>query len=93
MSDMRDTPQLPPQPRWGIISVALMVIGLLILVPSGLCTALLGIPALISIVASMFTGNVGDAMSTLGMVATVGGIPVVIGGVLVFAALRLRKRG
>lgn len=89
MSDMRDTPQLPPQPRWGVISVTMMVIGLLILVPSGLCTGLMGVGALFSV----FTGDVSDAMPTLGMVATVGGIPVVIGGVLVFAALRLRKRG
>ncbi|HEY4114251.1 MAG TPA: hypothetical protein VGM17_09345 [Rhizomicrobium sp.] len=89
MSDMRDTPQLPPQPRWGVISVALMVIGLLILVPSGLCTGLMGLGALFSV----FTGNVRDATSTLAMVAVVGGIPVVIGGVLVFAALKLRRKG
>jgi hypothetical protein len=38
---------LPPQqgkPRWNAISIALFVIGLLILVPSGLCTALIGVP-------------------------------------------------
>jgi hypothetical protein len=85
---MRETPQLPPQPRWGVISVALMIIGLLILVPSGLCTGIMGLGALLSV----FSGNLGSAMSTLSMVAVVGGIPVVIGGVLVFAALKLRRR-
>jgi hypothetical protein len=89
MSDPREAPQLPPQPRWGVISVALFVIGLLILIPSGLCTALFGVGAL----ASLLSGSPGDAMSSLSMVLTIGGIPVVIGGVLVFAALKLRRKG
>jgi hypothetical protein len=89
MSDMRDTPQLPPGPKWGVISVALVVIGLLILVPSGLCTGLFGIGAL----AGLFSGNASDALSTLGMVAVTGGIPIVIGAILVFAGLKLRKNG
>lgn len=91
MSDPRETPQLPPHPRWGVISIALMVIGLLILVPSGLCTAVMGIPALVDFIAGGY--RVSDVMSTIGLVAVVGGIPFVIGAVLVFAALKLRRKG
>jgi hypothetical protein len=89
VSDPHETPQPAPQLRWGGVSVALLIIGLLILVPSGLCTGLFGL----GVLGSFLTGNVADAMSTGGMVAVIGGIPVVIGGVLVFAAFRLRKKG
>ena len=89
MSEMRETPHLPPQPKWGVLSLTLMIIGLLILVPSGLCSGLFGIGAL----TGLLTGNVSEALSSLALVLMVGAIPVAIGGALVFVALRMRGRG
>jgi hypothetical protein len=80
---------MEPRTHWTGLAIALLVIGLLILVPSGLCTALFGAGALFSI----FSGDARDAMSTLSMVTVIGGIPVAIGAVLVFAAFRLRRKG
>ena len=63
-----------------MLSIALLVIGLLILVPSGLCTAFLGLPVLIY------------NPLALGMVALAGGLPIAVGALLVYAALKTRRR-
>jgi hypothetical protein len=72
--------QIPPQqskPRWPGASLALFIIGLLILVPSGLCTAIfiVGYPP-----AGLFF-------------FLFGAVPMGAGGVLMWGALRARKRG
>jgi hypothetical protein len=63
------------------LGVALMVIGLLILVPSGLCTGLFGLMGLIS----------GD-LEALGFAIVYGIVPVLVGAGLVWAGLKLRQR-
>lgn len=68
------------KPHWTVLSVALFAIGLLILIPSGLCTAL-GI-------ISMATTD----PSFLGIVLLFGGTPIVIGVGLVFVGLKVRRR-
>ena len=70
----------PPNPHWTALSVALLVTGLLILVPSGLCTAVLGLPVLVY------------NPLALGMVALIGGLPIAVGALLVYAALKIRRR-
>ena len=65
------------------MSVVLFVLGLLILIPSGLCTGLLGLPLLF--------GPSGD-LTVLPLVLIYGGIPMVLGLSLVLAGLRARRR-
>ena len=73
-----------PRPHWTVASVALFVIGLLIVVPSGLCTAL----GLTYVISTLRGGDVSMAM----MVATIGGIPTALGAALVYAGLKSRRR-
>lgn len=59
-------------------AVALIVIGLLILVPSGLCTTVLGLSS--------------SSWNDLGVVLTVGGPFVLVGGWMVFSGIRRLRR-
>ena len=70
-----------PKRRWNWVSVALFVIGLLILVPSGLCIGLGGIIAL----------NMGNT-SELAFVLMIGGLPAALGALLVWLGLATRQR-
>jgi hypothetical protein len=81
---MSHDPALHRKPRWTGISIALFVIGLLIVVPSGLCTAL-------GLVFALSPYGLTD-VSMLGLVLTVGGIPLALGAVLVWAGLKARRR-
>lgn len=80
-----DTPPLQSKPRWTGISVALFVIGLLILVPSGLCTALVGIPF-------AFGGFAAGDGAMMFNILMVGVVPMAIGAALVYAGLKSRRR-
>ena len=75
-------PQPPARYRWTFISVALFVIGLLIIIPAGLCTAVMG--------AFMFAESP-DA-SGLMLLLMFGGIPMAAGAVLIWAGLKARPR-
>ena len=68
-------------PRWTFISVALLIIALLILIPTGLCAALVGILAVIE--------NDPEAILTMLVFAA---LPLLVGGVLIYAALKARTR-
>jgi len=70
--------------HWTVASIALFVIGLLILLPSGLCTAL----GLTYVFSTLRDGDMSMAM----MVVTIGGIPTVLGAALVYAGLKSRRR-
>jgi hypothetical protein len=73
-------------PHWTAASIALFVLGLLILVPSGLCTAVVG--------GMVFVEGLVDAdLSGIVIVLLYGGIPVAIGAALLYAALKLRRSG
>jgi hypothetical protein len=74
-----DQPQA--KPRWTAVSIALFVIGLLILVPSGLCTALVGILTLVE----------GDP-SGIVLALMFGGVPMAVGAALVWAGFKARPR-
>lgn len=71
-------------------TAALMIIGLLFLVPSGLCTGILGGGAAID--AFVHPENIGDSASMMLTVAIVGGPFVVFGAMLVWFGVR-RMRG
>lgn len=73
--------------QWGALSVTLMVIGLLILIPSGLCTGIFGIGALYD----MFTSSSDEGLSILMEALPIGGIPLAIGGILVYAGFQARR--
>ena len=67
-----------PKPRYSTAGiVALIVLGLLLLVPSGLCTAAIGIGAIYGMIAA--PENAGDALGTIPMILIVGG-PFIVGG-------------
>jgi hypothetical protein len=69
------------KPRWTFISLALFVLGLLILVPSGLCTA----------IGSFLSLAEGDPSFIL-LVLMFGALPIAGGAVLVWAGLKARPR-
>jgi membrane protein implicated in regulation of membrane protease activity len=80
--------QSPPERgerRWNWVSVALFVIGLLILVPAGLCTT----------VGLLFAfGTYGsENLSMVQLVLAFGGVPMALGALLVWAGLATRQRG
>ena len=70
------------EPRWTAVSIAFLVVGLLILLPSGLCTALLGVATLIE-----------DADGA-GVIAVLlyGALPIAMGAALVYAGFNMRRR-
>ena len=74
------------KPRWTVVSIALFVIGLLILVPSGLCTALIGLPF-------AFGGFADGDSRMMFNILMLGGVPMALGAVLVYAGLKSRRRG
>jgi hypothetical protein len=71
--------------RWTAASIALFVLGLLILLPSGLCTAIFGAASLIE---GLGTADLGALLAVL----LTGGIPAAIGAALVYAAFKIRGR-
>ena len=79
------TPPQRTRPRWTVISVALLILGLLILIPSGLCTALVG-------GSIVFGGSLEDALSGIAIVLLYGGAPIAMGAALVWAAFKARRR-
>ena len=76
----------PPGPRWTLGAVALIVLGLLILIPSGLCTAALGI----SSIGSLFSSFGGLSSAVMGLVGTVmlGGPFLALGVFLIWTGWR-----
>ena len=72
------TGDVPPQkkPSWPGASLALFILGLCILVPTGLCTAIAIVVYPLGILAFLI----------------VGGIPMAMGGALMWGALRARHR-
>ncbi len=78
-----------PKPPHTVFGIALMVLGLLILVPSGLCSGVFGAGALVSAIFN--PTEAGDAAGTLMMVLIVGGIPMAIGAGLTYLGNALRK--
>ena len=81
----RNTRRGQSAPRWTGVSIALFVLGLLILVPSGLCTAILAGAVLIEDLPDVdFSG--------LFVVLLYGALPIAIGAALVYAALKLRRK-
>ena len=85
-------PEPPEKPSYSAGgTAALMIIGLLFLVPSGLCTGILGGGAIID--AFVNPENIGDSASMIVMVAIVGGPFVAFGAVLVWLSVkRMRNR-
>lgn len=67
------------KPRWTTASIALFVIGLLILLPSGLCTVLVA-------------AEDSSGLDVLGLVLAVGAVPMGAGAALIYAALKIRPR-
>ena len=82
----------PPKPRYSAAgTAALMIIGLLFLIPSGLCTGIMGGGAVID--ALVHPENISDSVSMLVMVAIVGGPFVALGAFLVWVGVkRIRSR-
>ena len=84
----RPDPQTPTsRPRWTFISVALFILGLLILVPSGLCTVAFGGMILVEP-----GGSPGELLSIMLMVLMFGVVPMAAGALLVWAGLKARPR-
>lgn len=87
--DLRPNP-VPPN-NVGCGSVALMVIGALILIPSGLCTAILGVGAIVDLNngTQQFLSDLGDIWPLALLVVAV----AVAGGMMIWAGVRMQRRG
>lgn len=71
-------PSPDPKPHYSAGGIAaLIVIGLLLLVPSGLCSAAIGIGAIYGMIAQ--PQNAGDALNFIPMIVIVAG-PFIVGG-------------
>ena len=92
MSAPVSPPDPAPKPHYSAGgTAALLIIGLLILIPSGLCTGFFGVGALIE----TFTNpqNADDTLSTIVLALMYGGPFIAGGGVMVWIAVkRLRGR-
>ena len=70
------------RPRWTGPSIAMFILGLLILVPAGLCTvSWVGV-----------SGLANGGFLPLPFALVYGGVPMAVGAALVWAALQLRRR-
>jgi hypothetical protein len=83
----RDPQAQTPRPRWTFISLALLILGLLILVPSGLCTVIFG-----GLILAEPGGSPGELLSIALMVLMFGVVPMAVGALLVWAGLKARPR-
>jgi len=81
-------PASPPKRHWTGFAITLLTIGVLILIPSGLCTGIFGVGALYD----MVTSSPGEGGAILAEALLIGGIPIAIGGLLVFAGFKARKK-
>ena len=91
MSDPASPPNAAPASRYSAGgTIALLIVGLLFLIPSGLCTGIFGGGALID--AFVNPQNVSDSLSMIFAAALFGGPFIAVGGVLVWIAVR-RLRG
>lgn len=90
MSDPNAAPAVAAtKPHWSALAVVLLVIGLLILIPSGLCTGIFGVGALYDAV----TSSSAEGFSILVEALIFGAVPIAIGAALVYAAFKVRKNG
>ena len=80
----QETPPQQDKPRWTGGAIALFVVGLLILVPSGLCTVLIGLPF-------AFSSLGGSGSQMVSMILVFGGVPMALGAALVYAGLKSRR--
>ena len=77
-----DPQPLKSRPRWTVVSVALFAVGLLILIPTGLCAGLVGTLAI----------EEGDPSAIL-TILMFAGLPALVGGTLIYAAFKARDGG
>lgn len=80
----------PEHPRNIATGIAFLVLGLVFLVPSGLCTGVFGGGALVDMV--MYPGNASDAVGIVGMALLFGGPFIVVGILLVRVGVRNLRR-
>ena len=71
-------------------TAALLIIGLLFLLPSGLCTGIFGGGALLD--ALLHPQNIRDSLSIISMAVAFGGPFIAIGGVMVWFGVRRIRR-
>jgi hypothetical protein len=84
-------PDPTPKPKGaGCIAGALLALGLLILVPSGLCTGAMTIYPILMFIFDPKHPSISNDM--IPMVLTVGGPFVLIGGVLTWIGYTMRRR-
>lgn len=81
-------PEFQPEQRRGCGAVALIVIGLLVLIPSGLCTSYMTIQ---TIVTSM-SNKTPIPTDVIGFVVSIGGPFIVVGTLLTVLGISAKRR-
>ena len=92
MSEPTIRPERRPEqqpPRRGCAATALIVIGLLILIPSGLCT---GFMTIVPLVAAIFNSKQYASTDMVQIALMIGGPFVVLGAVLTWIGFTMRRR-
>lgn len=91
------TPEGPLKivPRWTFAAAVAAIIGILIFATSGLCTGIMGIGMLLSVfdnTSSLSNTEWATLLGTLATLATIGGIPMLIGFLVARSGFRMRKK-
>ena len=93
------TPDESPKPtvryRWTVGAAVVATIGLVILTISGLCTGLTGFGMLYAVISESGTLSANEwatLLGTLGTVAMIGGIPMLVGFLILSSGWKMRKR-
>ncbi len=83
MSAPDPAPIPPKRPHWTLVSVVLFAIGMLILIPSGLCTGVVGL--------YLLADDPSQFLEFLVLILPYGAVPMALGAGLVYAGLKSRR--
>jgi hypothetical protein len=93
------TPEEYPKPtvryRWTVGAAVVAIIGLVILTISGLCTGVTGFGMLYAVFSESGSSSANEwatLLGTLGIVAIFGGIPMIVGFLILRSGWKMRKR-
>jgi hypothetical protein len=81
---MSPPPDPPPSGRRSVGAIVLIGLGLLVLVPSGLCTGVAGLIGIFNLDR--------DGAGFLGLVLIIGGLPILIGTAFLVIGLKMPRR-
>ena len=95
MSLPEESPKPTVHRRWTFGAAVVAIIGLVILTVSGLCTGVTGFGMLYAVFSESGSSSANEwaiLLGTLGTVAMIGGIPMLVGFLILRSGWKMRKR-